>query len=128
MHCNFVISVWVFYFHTLFKRPWYLNLDTILPSQIFISFRFYSILASLFYYSYHTSHIFCRCFFSFRLCIILRHPFRYLSPSSVSPLFSFPLLCLSIIYAYNLSFLILQSHHFILSLLFSNFSIPNHHI
>ena len=42
-------------------------------------------------------------------------------PISVSPPFNFPLLCLSIACAYNLSFLILQSHHFILSLLFSKY-------
>ena len=42
-------------------------------------------------------------------------------PISVSPPFNFPLLCLSIAHAYNLSFLILQSHHFILYLLFSKY-------
>ena len=42
-------------------------------------------------------------------------------PISVSLPLHFPLLCLSIVYAYNLSFLILQSHHFILSLLFSKY-------
>ena len=42
-------------------------------------------------------------------------------PISVPPPFNSPLLCLSISYAYNLSFLILQSHHFILSLLFSKY-------
>ena len=42
-------------------------------------------------------------------------------PISVSPPFNFPLLCLSIAYAYNLSFLILQLHHFVLSLLFSKY-------
>ena len=38
-------------------------------------------------------------------------------PISVSPPLNFPLLCISIAYANNLSFFILQSHHFILSLL-----------
>ena len=42
-------------------------------------------------------------------------------PISVSPPFNFPLLCLSIAHTYNLSFLILQSHHFILYLLFSKY-------
>ena len=42
-------------------------------------------------------------------------------PISVSPPFNFPLVCLSIVYAYNLYFVILQSHHFILSLLFLKF-------
>ena len=46
-------------------------------------------------------------------------------PISVSSPFNFPLLCLSIAYAYNLFFLILQSHHFILSLLFSNVVLSN---
>ena len=46
-----------------------------------------------------------------------------LLPISVSPPFNFPLLCLSIAYTYNLSLLILQSHHFILSLLSSKYSL-----
>ena len=61
-------------------------------------------------------------FLSFRLCIFFYCTLSDIFlPISVSLPFNFPLLCLSIAYAYNLSFLILQSHHFILSLLFSKY-------
>ena len=89
----------------------------------FTSLRFYSIFASPFYYCYNILDGFYPPFF-FRLVYV---SFFYCTlsdiflPISVSPPFNFPLLCLSIAYAYNLSFLILQSHHFILSLLFSKY-------
>ena len=67
MHCNFVIYVWSL-LHTLL-RPCYLNLDIIQPSQLFMSLRFYSILASLLYYCYDTYVFFICFFFSFRLYV-----------------------------------------------------------
>ena len=90
----------------------------------FTSLRFYSIFASPFYYCYNILDGFYPppVFLSFRLCIFFYCTLSDIFlPISVSPPFNFPLLCLSIAYAYNLSFLILQSHHFILSLLFSKY-------
>ena len=78
--------------------------------------------ASPFHNCYSASYV---CFFQFRFSSS-----NYLSiyytllnmflPLSVSSPLIFPLLCLSISYVYNLPFLILQSHRFILSLLFFN--------
>ena len=83
---------------------------------------FYSIFASPFYYCYNILDGFYPPFF---FCLDFVFFYGSLSdiflPISVSPPFNFPLLCLSIAHAYNLSFLILQSHHFILYLLFSKY-------
>ena len=114
-------------------RPLYLNLNIIQSSQTFYVIVFLlhiriTILLLIRYIIHHPSLFFSFFFLSLRLCLILLHPFGYRSPSlNILPPFNFPLLCHSIIYVYNLSFLILQSHNFILSLLFSSFSIPNHH-
>ena len=68
----------------------------------FTSQRFYSIFASPFYYCYKILYGFypSPLFLSFRLCIILLHPFRYLSPYlSVSPFqlsFTLPFYCLRV--------------------------------
>ena len=108
-------------------RLWYPNLDIILPSYTLLCFHYiicFTILLLLGYIMYlflflsiHIFHI--------QLFIISLHPFGYLSQSlSISPLI-LSLLCLSIIYINN--FLILHSHHCILSLLLLHFSIPNHH-
>ena len=73
-------------------------------------------------YCYNILDGFTHRFISFRLCILFYCTLSNIFlPISMSPPFNFPLLCLSIAYAYNLSFLILQSHHFILSLLFSKY-------
>ena len=87
--------------------------------QINCLHRFYSIFSSPFYYCYNILDGFYPPFF-FRLdyILFLLHPFGYLSPYlSVSPF----QLSLTLAHAYNLSFLILQSHHFILSLLLSKY-------
>ena len=64
--------------------------------------------------------LYCSCCLDY-VYFCLLHPFGYLSPYlSVSPFqlsFTLPFYA----YTYNLSFLILQSHHFILSLLFSKY-------
>ena len=87
---------------------------------LFYIFVFYSIFASPFYYCYNILMVFTPPPFFFRLDYVSFYcTFSDIFlPISVSPLFNFPLLCPSVAYAYNLSFLILQSHHFILSLLF----------
>ena len=88
----------------------------------FTSLRFYSIFASPFYYCYNILYGFYPPFF-FHLDYVLFYCTlsNIFLPISVSPPFNFPSLCLSIAHAYNLSFFILQSHHFILSLLFSKY-------
>ena len=103
----------MYYPHPLYSSP--------ISRFYFTSLRFYCIFASPFHYCYNILDGFYPPFF-FRLdYVFLLHPFGYLSPYlSVSP-FNFPLLCHSIAHAYNLSFLILQSHHFILYLLFSKY-------
>ena len=104
----------MYYPHPLYSSP--------ISRFYFTSLRFYSIFPSPFYYCYNILDGFYPPFF-FRLDFV----FFYFTlsdiflPISVSPPFNFPLLCLSIAHAYNLSFLILQSHHFILYLLFSKY-------
>ena len=102
-------------------RLCYLNLDIILPSYTFFHYVFTP-------YSHHhfitktVHHIFFfSClpypiFFSSIPCTLL----DIFLPLSLSPPPIFPLLCVSVIYINNLSFLILQSHYYILSLLFLN--------
>ena len=113
----------MYYPHPLYSSP--------ISRFNFTSLRFYSIFASPFYYCYNIldgsppPFFFHLDYVSFSYCIIFFTDIFL--PISVSPPFNFPLLCLSIAYAYNLSFLILQSHHFILSLLFSKyFSSPSY--
>ena len=103
--------------HTYYPHPLYSS-----PISIFYFtfLRFYSIFASPFYYCYNILDGFYPPFFfrsdyvSFFYCTLS----DIFLPISVSPPFNLPLLCLSIAYAYKLSFLVLQSHHFILPLLF----------
>ena len=57
-----------------------------------------------------------------QITIMIPFPFLIQDSNDLSkPFLMIFLLCLSIAYAYNLSFIILQSHHFILSLLFSKY-------
>ena len=104
-------------FHTCHPYPLYLPP---ISRFYFTSLRFYSIFASPFYYCYNASYVFFLFFHVDYVSFCYTFSDIFLS-LSISPSFNFALLCLSVIYAYILSFLILQSNHFILSLLFSNF-------
>ena len=95
-------------------------LDFILHLCIFTLYLHHHFITATIYYMVSPF------FLSFISCIILLHPFGYLSPYlSVSPF----QLSLTLSFYCLLSFLILQSHHFILSLLFSKYffltTIPN---
>ena len=93
-------------------------LDFILHLCVFTLYSHHYFITATIYWM-----VFTPVYLSFRLCIL----FFYCTLSdiflsiSVSPPFNFPLLCLSIAYVCSLSFLILQTHHFILSLLFSKY-------
>ena len=81
MHYNFVISVWGF-LHTL-KSSYYTTLTTFYIIAFLLHIRI-TILLLLRYII--CSFVCLFFFFSFTLCIILLHPFGYLSPSlSISP-------------------------------------------
>ena len=90
----------MYYPHPLYSSP--------ISIFYFTSLRLLSIFASPFYYCYNILYGFYPFFLSFRLCIFFYCTLSdIVLPISVSPLFNFPLLCLSIAYTYNLSFLIL---------------------
>ena len=105
----------MYYPHPLYSSP--------ISRFYFTSLRFYSIFASPFYNCYHIlDGPYPPFFFHLNYVVFLYCTLSDIFlPISVSPTFNFPLLCLSIAHAYNLSFLILQSHHFILYLLFSKY-------
>ena len=118
------VTLHMYYPHPLHSSP--------ISGFYFTSLHFYSIFASPFYYCYNILHDFYPLFSFVLFCIIL----YFIPPSLISfSLFqcldfsSFPYSAFLFVYEYNWSFLILQSYHFILSLLFSNiFSLPSYRI
>ena len=111
IHTGFLITL---------SRPWYLNLGIMLPSYNFhiLTFLLQIRVAILLLLRYMIRLLCYVCQYTSHYSSIY-HILSYIFLlSQYPPPLKFSLLCLSIIYAYNLSFHILQSHHRILPLLF----------
>ena len=109
------MTLHMYYLHPLYSSP--------ISRFYFTSLRFYSIFASPFYYCYNILDGFYPLFF-FRLDYVsfFTAPFRIsFSLSQCLPFSTFPYSAFLLLTRTTCFFLILQSHHFILSLLFSKY-------